>query len=810
MASTYDNSLRLELIATGEAASTWGDKTNVNLTAIAAAFGYATQDGFAADANATTTVADGAADPARALYFKITSSATLTATRTLTIAPNTISRVMWIENATTGSQSIEISQGSGANVTIPTGKTAVVYLDGAGAGAAVVDAMASLNIDGSITAAAGTFTTADINAGTIDGTVIGGTTAAAGSFAALVATTGTFSGEIAANGGIALGDNDKATFGTGAGDLQIYHDGGNSIITNSTGNLIIRDSVGGNILIQGLQNQPSVDAIANGAVNLYFAGNAKLATTATGIDISGTATMDGLTVDSSGTVALFTNGDGLTQLGKIVSDATYGLVLEGKSNSNLALKTKANGAGEGIYFLDTSDKKRMFIEGTTGDISFYEDTGTTPKFFWDASAESLGIGNASPIAALDVTGTDAIGNLTSLADTVTRAAVFIRGSNHGNGYGLSFGYGNSTTDAQYIQSTRANGASAFPLLLNPYGGNVGIGTSSPDTLAHFSKASGGAIIRLENPDVGLSASEVVGRIEFETQDTGGAGVNSYIQAVGQGTGGANQLEFGTGTANSPTTRVTIDSSGNLLVGKTVVDSATAGCLLTAGGEGVFTKSGAESLTLNRQTSNGIIVSLRKDNTSVGSINSVSSDIMIGTGDTGLRFVDAADAIAPCTTAGNQTDAQTDIGRSSFRFKNLYLSGGVVFGTTGGSVSSKTLDDYEEGTWTPAISGGVVTTDGGNTYTKVGRLVTILMRFTVTTSSTFNIISGLPFAADTGVSKFQAAGIVITASGTGLVTARLFDNGSFIYLYDNSSGFTQHPITTSRSQYTLSFSYTTTA
>jgi len=157
MASTYENSLRLELIATGEAASTWGDKTNDNLTAIAAAFGYATQDGFAADANATTTVADGAADPARALYFKITSSATLTATRTLTIAPNTISRVMWIENATTGSQSIAISQGSGANVTIPAGKTAVVYLDGAGAGASVVDAMASLNIDGSISAGAATF-----------------------------------------------------------------------------------------------------------------------------------------------------------------------------------------------------------------------------------------------------------------------------------------------------------------------------------------------------------------------------------------------------------------------------------------------------------------------------------------------------------------------------------------------------------------------------------------------------------------------------------------------------------------------------
>ena len=156
MASTYSNSLRLELITTGEAASTWGDKTNVNLTNIAAALGYATQDGFSSDADSTTTVADGVADPARAMYFKVTSSATLTATRTLTIAPNTISRLMWVENATTGGQSIAISQGTGANVTILSGKTAIIYLDGAGSTAAVVDAMAGVDsnlADDSVTTA---------------------------------------------------------------------------------------------------------------------------------------------------------------------------------------------------------------------------------------------------------------------------------------------------------------------------------------------------------------------------------------------------------------------------------------------------------------------------------------------------------------------------------------------------------------------------------------------------------------------------------------------------------------------------------
>ena len=166
--ATYVNNLRLKEIATGDESGTWGTSTNTNLELIGEALGYNTQDGFATDADATTTVADGAADPARALYFKVTSSATLTATRTLTIGPNTVSRVMWIENATTGSQSINISQGSGANVTIATGKTKVVYLDGAGATAAVVDALALIEgiTDGDVT---GPGSSTDNNIATFDG-----------------------------------------------------------------------------------------------------------------------------------------------------------------------------------------------------------------------------------------------------------------------------------------------------------------------------------------------------------------------------------------------------------------------------------------------------------------------------------------------------------------------------------------------------------------------------------------------------------------------------------------------------------------
>jgi len=137
--ATFVNPLRLTELATGEGSGTWGTTTNTNLELIGEALGYGTQDCFASDADATTTIADGAVDPARALYFKVTSSATLTATRTLTIAPNTINRVMWIENATTGSQSITIAQGSGTTVTIGSGETASLYLDGGGASANVVE-----------------------------------------------------------------------------------------------------------------------------------------------------------------------------------------------------------------------------------------------------------------------------------------------------------------------------------------------------------------------------------------------------------------------------------------------------------------------------------------------------------------------------------------------------------------------------------------------------------------------------------------------------------------------------------------------
>jgi len=149
MAATYVNNLRVAEPADGD--SNWGNTTNTSLELIGEALGYGTE---AITTNADThssEIADGSTDQARAMYLKYTG--TLDSACTITIGPNTIKRFQIIENATSGSQSIVISQGSGANVTIGSGAVKAVYLDGAGSGAAVIDAFVDLDLTGTTTVA---------------------------------------------------------------------------------------------------------------------------------------------------------------------------------------------------------------------------------------------------------------------------------------------------------------------------------------------------------------------------------------------------------------------------------------------------------------------------------------------------------------------------------------------------------------------------------------------------------------------------------------------------------------------------------
>lgn len=128
MASTYSD-LKIELIGTGEQAGTWGATTNTNLgTALEEAIvGRATAN-FASDADLTLTLSNvNTTQVARHYILNVTSGVALTTTRNL-IVPS-IDKPYVIENNTTGGQSIIVKTAVGVGVTVPNGKTAMVYVN---------------------------------------------------------------------------------------------------------------------------------------------------------------------------------------------------------------------------------------------------------------------------------------------------------------------------------------------------------------------------------------------------------------------------------------------------------------------------------------------------------------------------------------------------------------------------------------------------------------------------------------------------------------------------------------------------------
>jgi hypothetical protein len=199
-----------------------------------------------------------------------------------------------------------------------------------------------------------------------------------------------------------------------------------------------------------------------------------------------------------------------------------------------------------------------------------------------------------------------------------------------------------------------------------------------------------------------------------------------------------------GTAN--TERMRIDASGNLLVGKTSADYTTAGVMVEGDGTVSSVKAGVTGV-FNRLTTDGDIMQFRKDGTTVGSIGSDGGGVRSYYAGNNVGISPYNGIIYPTNGSGTAVDNTADLGASAYRFKNLYLSGGVYLGGTG---SANHLDDYEEGTWTPVFTGltiGNGTISG--TYTKIGRQVTIVFGFacgSTTSVGTLGNITGLPFAA----------------------------------------------------------------
>jgi hypothetical protein len=317
-------------------------------------------------------------------------------------------------------------------------------------------------------------------------------------------------------------DNDKAVFGDGS-DLRIYHTGSHSTIENiGTGHLQIhttdfrlRNSAG---------TESMILANADGNVQLFYDNAEKLATTATGIDVTGTVTADGLSLDNAQYINFKNSSNVSTRsLGINVANTFY----IGGIDADIG----------DILFVDGGATRASFANG--GDISFYEDTGTTAKLFWDASEERLGIGTTSPSVDLDVEGTAQV-NLLEVTHDADRAVNFVKtGAN-------TFSIEHDVNQFYFWNQTTSESPLLFQndgdVIMN--GGNVGIGTSSPAYKLDIRATSTPTIRVLETtngPD---------GRFLASASD------------VQIGTYGGSPLSFYTNS----TEKMRIDTSGNVGIG----------------------------------------------------------------------------------------------------------------------------------------------------------------------------------------------------------------------------------------------------
>ena len=249
MASTYVTDLRLDEQATGDQSGTWGTVTNLNLDMIAEAFAYGTE----AIANASThtvTIPDGAKGDERRFYLKCTGGGQAC---TVTLAPNTVSKVWLIENAT--SATLRFTQGSGASVAITPGQVKMIATDGAGSGAVVYDLLTDVNLAGHTVTDVFTSNQAVIDDVAINGKVIT-MTGSSGDTATLT---------VAADGALEIATTDAAA---AAANISITADG--TITLDSAGDIVL-DADGADVIFK--DDGTSIGTITNASSDLVIKSN---------------------------------------------------------------------------------------------------------------------------------------------------------------------------------------------------------------------------------------------------------------------------------------------------------------------------------------------------------------------------------------------------------------------------------------------------------------------------------------------------------------------------------------------------------
>ncbi len=649
--ATYVNDLRLKEISTGDESGTWGTSTNTNLELIAEAFSFGTE---AITTNAdthTTTIADGSTDPGRSMFLKYTG--TLDSACTITIGPNTVSKLWFIENATSGSQSIIIKQGSGATITIANGQVKAIYSDGAGSGGAMVDAFQDLSVPDLFIDDDLTFTS----------------------------------------------DSAVITFGAD-GDTTLTHTDGSGLTLNSTNKIMFNDA---SQFIQG----SSATVLALGATDeidltatlIDINGNADVSgtVTATGtsvfasldisgdIDVDGTANLD--VVDIDGAVDM----DSTLQVDGAITSSAGATITVADNSDNLTLTSTDADANAGPNVKLYRNSSSPADGDSLGFINFYGENDADEETLYgqirasiaDASDGSedarfiiqTAVGGTQETSRVELTGTETIIN----------------------------------EDSKDLDFRVESDANTHALFVEGSSSNVGIGTSSPSTKLQVTgnSSSRNTIVSNVTLDGGTTVAnpyEGFGfGINFIGRDYGNAvrnyaSINTFMQSKSSSSGGGDAgfttgLSFytnnGGASGTNPEERMRIDSAGNVLVGKTSSSFGTDGVEIK--NDQIWsTNTSSDCISLNRKTSDGAIATFYKDASTVGSINNFSS--------TEFGLVSQKNLVLTQNTTTERNlvfsssyfgsfgadDATIDLGRSVGRWKDFYLAGDIAHLDTAGN------------------------------------------------------------------------------------------------------------------------------
>jgi len=318
-------------------------------------------------------------------------------------------------------------------------------------------------------------------------------------------------------------------------DTLVVHDGG------TAGGFEISRADASNLKFpDGAVGTPAISFASDTNTGIYRGGTDILKFVTAGTDaitinasqattFASTITSSDITISDNNPTLIFDDANGV--------DQNFTFAVNG-GTANIQSRTDA---GVNTTRLTVSSNGNIDFKG--GDISFYEDTGSTPKMVWDSSEEALAIGHSSPATPLDIrqtnTGSDTgirVYNLDNSNTTTQTASLFLSPDSRGNG-ALVFG---EKENADFSTSAGRDVSLVFSPVLNNTqtramtilsSGNVGIGSASPLTALHIQGGEPDIFLRrtdLTNKSWRFNVQSGTGDLNIKSRNDDGSAVSTSM------------------------------------------------------------------------------------------------------------------------------------------------------------------------------------------------------------------------------------------------------------------------------------------